>query len=107
MEETKAIYDIALFAAYLLVGVAAIATVVFAVRQVVTNFSNLKIPILGAVLLFVVLLVSFALSSGTTADPNVGPTTAKLVGGGLLATFILVGIAVVAAIYSAISSYFK
>ncbi len=107
MEETKAIYDIALYAAYILVGIAAIATIVFALRQVITNFSNLKIPILGAVLLFVVLLVSFALSSGTTEDPNVGATTARLVAGGLLATFILIGIAVVAAFYSAISSYFK
>jgi hypothetical protein len=107
MEETKAIYDIAIYAAYVLIGLAAIATIVFAVRQIVTNFSNLKVPILGAVVLIVVLLIAFALSSGTIIDPKVGATTTKLVGGGLLATFILVGIAVVAAIFSEVSSYFK
>jgi hypothetical protein len=107
MEETKAIYDIAIYAAYFLVGLAAIATIVFAVRQIVTNFDNLKIPILGAVVLLVVLLIAYALSSGTTIDPTVGETTTKLVGGGLLATFILIGIAIVAAIFSEVSSYFK
>lgn len=107
MEESKAIYDIAIYAAYVLVGLAAIATIVFAVRQVVTNFSNLRIPILGAVLLVVVLLIAFAVSSGTTSDPTVGETTAKMVSGGLLATFILIGVAIVAAIFSEVSSYFK
>jgi len=105
--ETTAIYDIALYAAYLLIGVATIATIVFAVRQIFTNFKNLKIPVLGVALLIVVLLIAFALSSGEIIDPNVGETTTRMVGGGLLATFILLVIAIVVTIYSEISSYFK
>jgi len=106
MPETKAIYDIILYVSYILIGLAAIGTLAFAVRQIVTNFSNLKMSILGAAILLVVLLIAFALSSGEAMDPA-GSTTTKLVGGGLLATFILVIIAVVSAVFTEVSKYFK
>ena len=80
------------------------------------NFKKGMMMLLAVAGLIVLFLISYALASGTAADAkglelfekmNIGKLESKVIGGGLILTYILAGLAVVAVVVSSIMSAFK
>lgn len=96
---------------YILLGVAVAALVVFPIYFMVTNFGKAKGGLLG----FAVLLAIFAIAIGISPAEqgpayqqlNITPFGAKVIGGGLLAFYMLFGISILAAVYSEVSKWFR
>lgn len=91
---------------YVLFGIAVLLTVLFSVKSLFSHH-KLKEMLISLVAFAVILVVSYALASGsevTTTDGSVLATaeTSKLVGGGLIAFYILAAIAVLAMIFSSV-----
>jgi hypothetical protein len=103
--------NIGLYLAYLLLTVAALGTVVFALAQIFGNLKNAKNGLIGFAMLVAVLVISYALSPAETGafydKHHVSPGLSKLIGGGLLATFILIIGVVGSIIFSEIAKWFK
>jgi hypothetical protein len=102
MNET--VIDTAIVVTYILLGIAALTAVIFPIFQLITNFKRAKGALLGVVVLAVVLLIGYGLSTDEVyAGFNVTSTQSQWIGGAIKATMILVGMAVVAAVYTEIS----
>lgn len=98
--------NIGIYITYALVAVALISTVFFAVFHMVHNFRKAKGALVGILILVAVVLFSYAISTNEVY-PTAGPVVSKWVGGGITATFILAGIAILAALYTEVSKLFK
>lgn len=100
--------------AYLLTGIAAIAAIIFPITQMITNPKNAKKSLVGVIALVAVVVIAYFFSSGELmkfssaelAKFNV-PSTLKQVDTGIISTYILVGVAVIAMIYSEVAKMFK
>lgn len=94
---------------YILFAVAALAAVVFPVLQLIQNPKNAKGALIGIGALVVVLGISYLLASDVnpTKMEDVTAETAKRVGTGLYAFYILGIVAVAATVYSEVSKLFK
>lgn len=105
------IIEIGFYLTYVLFAAAAILAVVFPIIHLVGDFKKAKTAFLGIIGLAVILGIGYAMSSGELggADMKVeaSATVVKVVGGGIIATFILIGLTVLAAIYSEVSKFFK
>ncbi len=99
--------------AYILLGITALLTLFFSLRNLVQNPKNLKMALLvlgaGAVLV----LLAALLADNTVLDlphykgkDNI-PRTLFWTGTGLIVAYFLVGIAVIAIIYSEVAKFFK
>jgi hypothetical protein len=100
----EAVIDTAIVVTYILLGIAAISAVVFPIFHLITNFKRAKGALIGVVVLAVVLLIGYSLSTDEVyAGFNVTPAQSQWIGGAIKATMILVGLAVVAAVYTEIS----
>lgn len=100
--------------AYILTGIAAVASIVFPVFQMITNPKNAKKSLLGVIALVAVVVIAYFFSSGELmnlkapelAKFNVS-STLKQVDTGIITTYILIGVAIVAMIYSEVANMFK
>lgn len=91
---------------YVLFAVAIVLTVIFSVVSLLSHH-KLKEVIISVVAFAVILLVSYALSSGSDLIADDGKvlataSTSRLVGGGLIAFYILAALAVVAMLFSSV-----
>lgn len=103
--------------AYILLAVAAGAAVLFALIQMVTNPSSAKKAALSGGFMLVVILVSYLLASNNMPNfPGVqkfidnGTLTtqiSKWVDTGLIATYLLLGIAILSLVYASVSKLFN
>jgi hypothetical protein len=109
------IIHIGIYVTYGLLGIAAIAAVVFPIIHFVKDFRKAKGTLIGLAILLVVLLFSWGISSsspmaidqGTQGTILVSSAVSKLVGGGIVATFALIILGLVAAVYTEVSKLFK
>jgi len=100
--------------AYILTGIATLVAIVFPISQMITNPKNAKKSLVGVIALIVVVVLSYLFSSGELmkfsstelAKFNV-PSTLKQVDTGIITTYILAGVAIIAMIYSEIAKMFK
>ncbi|MBI1287170.1 MAG: hypothetical protein GC178_06280 [Flavobacteriales bacterium] len=94
---------------YILFAVATLAAILFPIIQLVQNPKNAKGALIGIGALVVVVGISYALASDVNPGNTEGvtPETAKQVGTGLYAFYILAIVAVGATIYSEVSKFFK
>lgn len=94
---------------YILFAVATLAAILFPVIQLVQNPKNAKGALVGVGVLVVVVGISYALASDVPPSHLEGVTakTAKEVGTGLYAFYILAAVAIVATVYSEVSKFFK
>ncbi len=98
--------------AYVLLAVAAILAVVIPIIYLIMNPAKAK-NVLFAIIGFLVLGgIAYLLASNSVDAPvydkfDVGPETSKYIGTGLIATYILGGLAVAATIFSGIAKIFK
>lgn len=98
--------NIGIFVTYALIVVALLSTVFFAVFHMVRNFRKAKGALVGILILVAIILFSYAISTNEVY-PTAGPVVSKWVGGGITATFILAGLAILAAVYTEVSKLFK
>lgn len=100
--------------AYALTGLAVGLTVVFPIVQMISNPKNAKKGLLGVVALAVIIVVSYAMSSGELLgiiDPELiqydEPTTLKYAGMMLNSIYALAALAILTMVYSEVSKVFK
>lgn len=98
--------------ANLFVIIALVVLIVTPVYTMITNPKNLGKMLISIVGLIVVLAVSYGLSSNAFSplyleSYKITAETSKLVGAGLYATYITLGLSVVAILYSGVMNIFK
>lgn len=93
---------------YILFAVATLAAVVFPIIQLIQNPKNAKGALVGIGALVVVVGISYALSADNNpSNMEITATTAKRVGTGLYAFYLLAAVAIVSVVYSEVSKLFK
>lgn len=103
--------EIGFYLTYVLLIAAVLVAVVFPIIHLVGDFKKARTALLGILGLAVILGIGYVMSPGELGEAaikmEVSSTVVKIVGGGITATFILVGLAIVAAVYSEVSKFFK
>ena len=96
---------------YLLVGVAALSAVVFPIIRMAQDFTSAKNSLIGVGALLVVFGVSYSLASSEVLSSYEEYLTdegsIKMIGGSIIAFYILAAGAIGSAIYSEVSSMMK
>jgi hypothetical protein len=105
------IVDIMLYGSYLLVIVAALGAIVLPLINALNNPKSLLKSALGIVVIGVVYLVSWAISGDEVTAKyikfDITSTSSQVIGGVLITTYLLMGIAVISIIYSEIAKIIK
>jgi len=100
------IVDIMLYGAYLLVIVAALGAIVLPLINALSNPKSLLKSALGIMVIGVVYLISWAISGDEVTAKyikfDITSTSSQVIGGVLITTYLLMGIAVISIIYSEI-----
>lgn len=104
MNET--VINAGIIVAYILVGLAALAAVVGPVIQLLAHFKKAVPALVGILVLVAVLFLGYSLSTNEAYD-TVGPVASQWIGGGIKSTMILIGMALVAAVYTEVAKFFK
>ncbi len=104
-------FDIFLYLAYTLVIVAAVLALLMPLINALSDPKSLLKSGMGILALVVVYFIGYALS-GNEVTPvytkfDVGPDLSKAVGGALIMTYILGGIALVGIVYTELIKIFK
>lgn len=98
--------DIMLYGAYLLVIVAALGAIVLPLINALSNPKSLLKSVLGIVIIGVIYLISWGVSGDEVTARyikfDITSTSSQVIGGVLITTYLLMGIAVVSIIYSEI-----
>lgn len=105
------IINIGIYLTYALLGLCIIVALVFPLIQLVTNFGKAKTAVFGIIGLAIIVVLGYFFSSAEVSEVatkmGVGPNGVRLIGAGLITTYILMGIALLAAILSTVSKQFK
>lgn len=104
-------FDIFLYLAYTLVIVAAVSAIVLPLVNALGDPKSLMMSSIGVLALLVLYFIGYAIS-GNEITPvytkfDVGPDLSKAVGGALIMTYILGGIALVGIVYTELIKIFK
>ncbi len=104
MEET--FVNIALYVSYLLVILAALGAIVLPLINALGNPKSLVKSVIGIAALGVLFLVSWAMAGDEVTAVytkfDITSTSSKVIGGVLITTYLLMGVAVLSIIYSEI-----
>ncbi len=102
---------IGMYLAYILIAIAAISSIVFPLMQVFGNLKKAKNGLIGFAVLVFVLIIAYVLSPAETGafydKFNISPNTSKLIGAGLLATYIMFAGVVISILYAETAKWFK
>ncbi|WKV11568.1 hypothetical protein [Marivirga harenae] len=105
------IVDIMLYGSYLLVIVAALGAIVLPLINALDNPKSLLKSALGIVIIGVIYLVSWSVSGDEVTARyikfDITSTSSRVIGGVLITTYLLMGIAVISIIYSEIRKIVK
>ncbi|MBW6491291.1 MAG: hypothetical protein K0B15_08890 [Lentimicrobium sp.] len=103
--------NIGLYLAYVLIAVAAISAIAFPIIQTFGNLKKAKTGLIGFAVLVGVLLIAYLVSPAETGafyeKKNISPGASKLIGGGLLATYIVFAGVVISILYAEVAKWFK
>lgn len=104
--------DIGLYVAYLAFFIVIAALVLFPVFSMVKgNVKNAKVTIIGIVALVAIFLVAYLISPSEQGQfyekAEIGPGASKLIGAGLLSTYIIFAGLLVITLYSVVVKWFK
>lgn len=105
-----ALINIGLIAGYILLGLAALFAVGFSIFHLIANFKKAKGALVGMVILLVVFLIGYSISTSeayTQVAIPVGENASKIIGGGINTTFMLIGLAIVAAVFTEVYKLFR
>jgi len=105
------IVDIMLYGAYLLVIVAALGAIVLPLINALSDPKSLLKSVLGVAIIGVVYLVGWGVSGDEVTAKyiqfDITSTSSRVIGGVLITTYLLMGIAVISIIYSEISKLIR
>lgn len=105
------IVDIMLYGAYLLVIIAALGAIVLPLINALSNPKSLLKSVLGVVIIGVVYLIGWGISGDEVTAKyiqfDITNTSSKVIGGVLITTYLLMGIAVISIVYSEIAKIIK
>jgi hypothetical protein len=102
------VINTAIIAAYILFGLAAIAAIIGPLFQLITNFKKARNALIGIVVLALVIFIGYSMATNELYEGfSVSPFASQLIGGGINATMILVGLAFLAAVYTEVAKFFK
>ena len=104
-------FDIFLYLGYTLVIIAAVASLLLPLINALGNPNSLIKSGIGIVAVVAVYFISYAFSGSEVtaayAENNVGPELSKAVGGSLIMSYILLGIAVVGIVVTEVNKIVK
>lgn len=100
----ESVINTAIIVTYVLLGLAALFAILGPLVQLFTNFKKARTALIGIASLVIVILIGYGLSTNEIYDGvnYVGPTGSQWIGGGIRATMILIGMGVVAAVFTEI-----
>jgi len=109
------IFDVGILGATAFFAIGALLAVGFGIYQTATNFKNSAKGLIGIVALIVIFVIAYSTATpdkggvvGATAlKMGVSDNTQKLIDGGMITTYILLGIALVSLIVLEIRNFFK
>lgn len=106
------IVEYGLWAAYILLGVAALLAIVLPLVSLISSPRSLLMTLGGVVVLALIFLVSYAISNGEVKPEYISlgvgsPTASKLVGGALIMMYALGIIAILTIVVTELKNAFK
>jgi len=105
------IVDIMLYGAYLLVIVAALGAIVLPLINALSDPKSLLKSVLGIAIIGVIYLIGWGISGDEVTAKyiqfDITSTSSKVIGGVLITTYLLMGVAVISIIYSEISKILR
>ncbi len=104
MNET--VINTGMIVSYILLGLATLVAIIGPAVQLVTNFKKARTALLGIVILAAILFLGFSLATNETYD-SVGAVASQWIGGGIIATMILIGLTLATAVFVEIAKFFK
>ncbi len=101
--------DIGLYITYALIGASIFAILTFALLKVFSNVAAAKNILIGIIALIVLVIISYALNDGSDAAvyKDISENTLKTIGAGLVALYLLAGLAIFSILYFEIIRLFK
>lgn len=100
-----------LYGAYLLVIVAALGAIVLPLINALSNPKSLLKSVLGVVVIGVIYLIGWGVSGDEVTakyiEFDITSTSSQVIGGVLITTYLLMGIAVISIVYSEISKIIR
>lgn len=103
--------DIGLYFSYALLGITALAMIIFPIRYMIKHPAEAKYPMISIGVVIGIFLVGFLLSSSDVpamfTKYEIGNSQFKLVGGGLIMVYILTITAIGVLLYGEIKGLFK
>lgn len=110
-QKTALYQDITMYTTYFLFFVAALIALGFALFQLVGNFKQAKMGLFAAAALVALFVITYLVSGPSNSIVEqkfaITPHMAKVIGSGLLSTYILVGITILAITWTGIASKFR
>lgn len=109
--QSSPLIDIGMYLAYALIAFAAISAIVFPIIQTFGDLKKAKNGLIGFAVLVVILVIAYALSPAETGafydKKNISPNTSKMIGGGILATYIVFAGVILSILYAEVAKWFK
>lgn len=103
--------DLGLYLFYILLVIAVACATVFPLIYMVKNFQEAKKTLIGVVVLLGIFLLSYAIASGDVLPSwerfNISSGQSKLIGGGLISLYIMIGLSIVALVYNEVMDFFN
>lgn len=103
--------DFGLYLMYFLTIVAAAAACVFPLMYMVKNFQEAKKPLMALGGMLVLFLFSWGIASGEVMPAwekfSISSSEAKLIGGGLICTYLMIAISIVVLVYAEVKDLMK
>ncbi|MCX7953937.1 MAG: hypothetical protein N3A01_01965 [Bacteroidales bacterium] len=100
--------DFILYLTYFLIAAAIFLALFFAVKSIIQNFKASRISLIGILVLIIVFVVSYIISSSETYEKfQIGASLSKAIGGALYTLYFIFILTIVAALYSELNKFFK
>ncbi|KAF0196454.1 MAG: hypothetical protein FD166_2409 [Bacteroidetes bacterium] len=103
--------NLGIIISYILLFVSILTALVFPLMQTISNFKAAKGGLIGVGVVLVIFIVSYAVSPADTGvfydRFGISPTLSKLIGGGLVATYLFFIAAAISIIYASMTKFFR
>jgi hypothetical protein len=103
--------NIGLFLTYILLAIAFLSLIGFPLLYTFQNFKNAKKGLIGALVVFVLIFLIYIISPADQGvfyeNAKIGPSQSKMIGTGLLTTYLLFAGAVIYLAFAEIKKWFE
>lgn len=103
-----AVINTGIIVTYVLLGIAALSAILFSIYHLILNFRKAKGGLIGGLGLVAILFLGYLIATNEVYEGfAVSPTQSQWIGGGIHATFMLIGLAFLAAVFTEVSKFFR